>query len=171
MAVSFVKSAVGIHNLPESILTLTSLPRIDYADQFTITTVLHASPESWARAMLGNVPSFAERLIWGGLLGFRLSRERSPATVAGWLIGKRGEDWIRLEAASWFLAGNLLVQRADRQVSLVTFLHYRHWLGHVVWALLSPVHRRLVPRILRNAVARVPASRCGSESSSWTGRK
>jgi hypothetical protein len=159
MAVGFVKSAVGLHNLHGSILTLSSLPRIDYADQFTLSTDLDATPESWARAMFGDVPSLAELLIWRGLLGFRLSRGRSPVTVAGWQIGNRGEDWIRLEAASWFLTGNLLVQRAGRQVSLVTFLHYRHWLGRVVWAPLSAVHRRLVPRVLRKAAARIRASR------------
>ena len=37
--------------------------------------------------MFGSVPSPAERLIWRGLLGLRLARGRSPATVGGWRIG------------------------------------------------------------------------------------
>jgi hypothetical protein len=161
MSAGFVESAVGTHNLPESARTLSSLPRIDYADLFTLCTDIgmDVPPEQWARAMFGNVPSIAELLIWRGLLGLRLSRIKSPATVGGWQIGGRGEEWIRLEAASWFLVGNLLVQKAHGRVSLATFLHYRRWLGYLVWPLLSFLHRRLVPRVLRNASARIQASR------------
>jgi hypothetical protein len=154
MTVGFVDSAVGTHNIPESVSALSSLPGIDYADQFTLFTQTDVPPEQWARAMFGDVLSIAELLIWRGLLGLRLSRGRSPATVAGWRIGDRGDDWIRLEAASWFLTGNLLVQTADGRVSLSTFLHYDRCLGQAVWPPLSAVHRRLVPRLLRHVAAR-----------------
>jgi hypothetical protein len=90
-----------------------------------------------------------------GVLGLRLSRQPSPATVAGWRIGGHGEDWIRLGAASWFLAANLLVQAAAGQVSLVTFVHYRRRPAGAVWPPCSAVHRRLVPRVLRDAEARI----------------
>jgi hypothetical protein len=154
MTIGFVGSAVGTHNIPESIRTLSSLPDIDYADQFTLTTDADATPERWARAMFGDVPSIAEQLIWRGLLGLRLSRGRSPATVAGWRITDRGHDWIRLEAASWFLSCNFLVQATDRRVSLGTFLRYDRRLGHGVWPPLSAIHRRLIPGLLRDAAAR-----------------
>jgi hypothetical protein len=157
MTVGFVGSAVGTHNIPEAVRALSSLPDIDYADLFTLPTDADATPEQWARAMFGDVPNVAELLIWRGLLGLRLSRGRSPATVAGWQIGERGEDWIRLEAASWFLTGNLLVQTADGRVSLGTFLHYDRRLGDGVWPPLSAIHRRLVPGLLRDATARIRA--------------
>jgi hypothetical protein len=72
---------------------------MDYADLFVLTlpTPAAATPEGWARAMFGNVPSPAERLIWRVLLGLRLACGRSSATVGGWRIGGRGTDWIRLE--------------------------------------------------------------------------
>jgi hypothetical protein len=127
----------------------------DYADQFALATDVEATPEQWARAMFGDVPSAAELLIWRVLLGLRLTRGRSPSTVAGWRIADRGEDWIRLEAASWFLTANLLVQTADNRVSLTTSLHYDRRLGKVVWPPLSAVHRRLVPGVLRDAAARI----------------
>ncbi|MGS2617838.1 hypothetical protein ACVCAH_25440 [Micromonospora sp. LZ34] len=155
MTVGLLASAVGAHNIPESVRALSSLPDIDYADQFTLCTDADATPEQWARAMFGDVPSVAELLIWRGLLGLRLTRGRSPATVAGWQIGDRGDDWIRLEAASCFLAGNLLVQTAGGRVSLATFLHYDRRLGHGVWPPLSAIHRRLVPGLLRDAAARI----------------
>jgi hypothetical protein len=157
MTAGFVDSAVGTHNIPESARTLSSFPDINYADRFTIVTDAAATPEQWARAMFGDVPGVAERLIWRGLLGLRLSRGRSPGTVAGWQIGKRGDGWIRLDAASWFLTANLLVQTADGRVSLVTFLHYDRRLGHAVWPPLSAIHRRLVPGLLRDAAARIRA--------------
>jgi hypothetical protein len=142
-------------SIAEPVRALSSVPAIDYADVFALPTALDATPEQWARAMFGDVPSAAERLIWRGLLGLRLSSGRSPETVAGWWIGDRGDDWIRLEAASWFLTANLVVRTADGQVSLVTFVHYARRLGGVVWPPLSAVHRGLVPRVLRKAAARV----------------
>jgi hypothetical protein len=159
MPVSTVEPVVHLHNIPKSILALSSLPHISYADHFTLFTTEGATPERWARAMFGAVPSLGELLIWRCLLGLRLKRGRSPTTVAGWQVGGSGEDWIRLEAASWFLAGNLLVRRADGQVSLTTLLHYSRWLGYVVWPPLSVLHRWLVPRVLLNAVVRIRASR------------
>ncbi|MEV4177179.1 hypothetical protein [Nonomuraea sp. NPDC049709] len=159
MSVGFVVSAVGTHNIPEPVRALTSLPGIDYADRFTLSADVDATPEEWARAMFGDAPSAAEVLIWRGLLGLRLSRGRSPATVGGWRIGERGAGWIRLEAASWFLTGNFLVHTAAGRVSLGTFLHYDGLLGHGWWPPLSVIHRRLIPGLLRDAAARIRASR------------
>ena len=159
MTVGSIASAVGKHNIPESVRALSSLRDIEYADQFSLSTEAHATPQRWARAMFGNVPSATERLIWRGLLGLRLSPGRSPSTVAGWRIGDGGDGWIRLEAASWFLSANLVVQTTDGRVSLTTFLHYDRRLGHVVWPPLSVLHRRLVPGVLRDAAARIRARR------------
>jgi hypothetical protein len=152
-----VESAVWTQGVPGPVRTLSSLPEVDYADWFSLSTDVKATPERWARAMFGDVPSPGERLIWRGLLGLRLSRERSLDTVGGWRIGGSGEDWIRLEAASWFLAGNLVVRTAGGRVTLVTFLHYRRRLGRGVWPPLSAVHRRIVPGVLRDAATRVAA--------------
>jgi hypothetical protein len=161
MNVVCIRSVVGAIKLPEAVRALSSLPYLDYADHFTLFTDLgqDITPERWARVMFGNVPSLGELLIWRGLLGLRLCRQQSPETVAGWKIGGRGKDWVRLEATSWFLAGNLVVQKAHGEVSLATFLHYRWWLGRVIWFLLSAIHRLLVPRVLRGAVAKIGASR------------
>ncbi|MFI0355371.1 DUF2867 domain-containing protein [Actinomadura sp. 9N407] len=158
-----IHSAVGTGNVPESIRALSSLPDIDYADHFTLSvdagTGTDVTPEEWARTMFGDVPSAAEKLIWRGFLGIRLSRGRSPDTVAGWRIAERGEDWIRLEAASWFLTCNLVVRAIDGGVSLGTFLRYDRRLGRAVWPPLSAVHRRLAPGLLRDAAEKVRVPR------------
>lgn len=142
--------------IPGSVLARSSLPVLDYADHFTLATDVEATPEQWARAMFGDVPDLAEVFIWRVLLGLRLSRGRSSATVGGWRIGGRGTDWIRLEAQSWFLSGNLVVQVTDGVgVGLATFLRYERGLGRLVWPPLSAVHRRLVPGLLRDAAAQI----------------
>lgn len=146
-----VNSLVGTHNLPEHVRALSSLPDAGYADLFTLSTDVDATPEQWARAMFGDVPSAVEQLIWRGLLGMRLSRGRSPDTIAGWQIAERGEDWVRLEAGSWFLTGNLVVRATKDGMSLATFVRYDRTLGRLVWPPLSAVHRRLAPGLLRDA--------------------
>ena len=128
-----VDSAVGTTNIPEHILALSSLPDAEYADVFTLSTDVDATPEQLARAMFGDVPSAAEQLIWRGLLGMRLSRGRSPDTIAGWQIAERGESWVRLEAGSWFLTGNLVVRASNGGMSLATFVRYDRSLGRLVW--------------------------------------
>ncbi|MGV9311058.1 hypothetical protein ACWDR0_02540 [Streptomyces sp. NPDC003691] len=150
-----VAGAVGVDRIPAAVRGLSTLPVLDYADHFALTTDTTAAPERWARAMFGDEPDLAARFIWRGLLGLRLSRGVSPETVAGWRIAARGEDWIRLEARSWFLDGELVVRAAGGTVSLGTLLRYRRPLGRVVWPPLSAVHRRLIPTVLRTAEARV----------------
>ncbi|MFD0899979.1 DUF2867 domain-containing protein [Actinomadura sediminis] len=153
-----VTAEVGPHEVPESVRALSNLPAIDYVDRFTLSTDADATPEQWARAMFGDVPTLAERFIWRGLLGLRLARGRSPHTVAGWRIAERGKDWILLEAASWFMSDNLLVQTAEGRVSLSTFLRYDRLLGRAIWSPLSAVHRRLAPGLLRDATAKLRAT-------------
>ena len=154
-----VHGVVGVHEIPGSVRTLSSLPRIDYADRFALSTDAYATPEQWARAMFGDAPGFAEWFIWRGVLGLRLHRGRSPATVAGWRIGGRGEDWIRLETASSSLGANLIGQTAEGRVSLTTCLDQGRRRDELVWHRLSAVHRRLVPRVLRDAERRIRAGR------------
>ncbi len=147
-----------VREIPESLRAISSLPDIDYADRFTLATDVDTPPERWARAMFGDVPSVAEVFIWRWLLGLRLSRGRSPATVGGWRVGGRGEDWIRLETASRSLSANLLVQTAEGRVTWTTCLHYdRRW-GRILWTPASAVHRRLVPGVLLGAERRIRAA-------------
>jgi hypothetical protein len=89
-SLAIVDVAVGPENVPASVRALSSLADSDYVDMVTLqantdtgaAVDADATPEQWARAMFGDVPSLAERLIWRGLLGLRLSRGRSPDTVA-----------------------------------------------------------------------------------------
>ncbi|AEV84724.1 hypothetical protein ACWT_3701 [Actinoplanes sp. SE50] len=153
-----IVGTVGTRKVSGRVRALSSLSAIDYADQFTLSTQVAATAEQWARAMFGDTPSVSAQLIWRGLLGLRLTRGRSTGTVAGWQITGHGEDWIRLQAASWFLSCNLIVQATDGQVSLGTFVRYDQRVGHGVWPPLSAIHRRLAPGLLRGAAEKIRAS-------------
>lgn len=156
-----VKRAVGVKNIPRTSQALRSFPNISYADQFAISEAHDSdnTPEQWGRAIFGDVPNLTQRFLWGCLLCLRLQEGPSPNTVAGWRIGSRSSNWIRLENKSWFLSVNLLVEKSDRKVSLTTFIHYEQWLGRVWWPPLAFLHRLVVPLILRKAKARICASR------------
>src|SRR5687767_4313934 len=144
MTTRTVQSAVWTHDLPEPVRALSSLPAVDYCDRFSLATDVAVTPERWARAMFGDVPSPGEILIWRVILGLRLSRGRSSSTVAGWRIAGRGNGWVRLEAASWFLAANMVVQVEGGHASLVTYVRYALPPAQIMWPALSALHRRLV---------------------------
>lgn len=151
-----VTGVAGVHDVSARTLAHSSLPKVSYADQFTLATTEKASPEQWARAMFGDVPSVGELMIWRVILGLRLAKGTSASTVAGWQIGDRGDDWIRLEATSWFLSANLIVDRSPGQVSLTTMVSYDRFPADILWTNLSKVHRRLSPGVLRDADSRIP---------------
>jgi hypothetical protein len=155
MSLTLVPGSGVSRIVPDTVRALLSLPRVDYADRYVLATAANAAPERWARTMFGDVPTLAERFIWRGVLGLRLHRGPSPEVVGGWRIGGRGADWIRLEAESWFLQANMLVQTGDGQVSWTTALRYVRPLADVVWPPASALHRRLVPRVLSAAARRL----------------
>jgi hypothetical protein len=135
--------------------SIDALSRVDYTDRFTQVTDAQASPEQWARAMFGDVPSAGQQVIWHGVLGLRLSRGRSSETIAGWRITDRGPDRIRLEAVSWFLTADMLIEPTAGEVSLTTSVRYDHRAGRLVWPAASILHRRLVPGVLAGAAAKI----------------
>jgi hypothetical protein len=94
---------VGLANMPETIRSLDTLDRTDYADLYTATTAgaKKRSPEQWARAAFEESPAAYRRasLAWG-LLRLRLGPSFVPDHVHGWKVADGGEDWIRMETAS-----------------------------------------------------------------------
>lgn len=150
-----VRRSVGVADVEESVLARSGLSRIDYVDHFVLTPAQGraATAEQWARTLFGGVPTLTERFIWQCLLRLRLRIVRSSSTVAGWQIGERGPDWIRLESSSHALGAELVVRATEESLELTTLLRYDRADGRLVWAPLSAVHRRLAPGLLRDAVA------------------
>jgi hypothetical protein len=152
--VSHVPSTVvGLGNVPEGLRSHSAMDSPDYADLTTVTVgATHKSPEEWARAALEETPTGRSAPRLWRALGLRLGPPNSPGYVQGWKIGDRGDDWIRIEAASSFMTGRAVVQVDDGQVSLALFVRYNQPIAAFVWPPVSVMHRRAMPTLLRQAL-------------------
>jgi hypothetical protein len=153
-----VTKIVGTASLPKSIQTLSSLPKINYGDIFSISPSVEATPELWMRKILGDTPNLTQHFLWSGLLGFPLIRSKSSETIAGWRISSKGTNWIRIENHSWLFHANLILHKIEDQVSFVSLMSYRNWFAHIWWPPLSSLHRAIVPRMLRSSEKRMIAA-------------
>lgn len=151
-AAGAVAGSVGPENVSPNLLAISSLPRVDYADHFVLTLdqTPPADPELWARTMLGDTPDLIERLLWSGVLGLHLHAGKSPATIAGWRITERGDDWISMSAASRNISAALIIRVTAATLELATLVQCDRARARAIWAPTAFVHRRLVPFLLRS---------------------
>jgi hypothetical protein len=149
-----VLSVVGLTNIPEAIRCLDTLASPDYVDLFTAATsgATDKSAEAWARAALEDTPTGRSAPVLWRRLGLRLGPTPSPDYVQGWKIADRGDDWIRIEAASWFMTAHAVIQVDDGRVSIALFLRYDRPIAALIWPPVSVMHRRAVPIMLRQAL-------------------
>jgi len=152
--VKIMLSVIQQRTLLEAIRALSGMDRPDYIDVFTVTTngAADATPEQWFRTALEDVAGRGGQFIWRGVLGLRLKSRPSTERVAGWRIADRGEDWIRLEASSWFLTAHLVTRLDDGHLFAGTFIRYDHPIAPLIWVPMSAVHRRLMPGLLVQTV-------------------
>jgi hypothetical protein len=155
LIVSAVSSLVGVNDVPDSVRALTTFDEPDYVDLFTVTMprATDWSAEEWARAVLEQteVARRNARKLWR-LIGLRLGPPRSPDHVQGWKIAARGDNWLRVETASWYLTAQAVCLVEPGQVSLSLSLRYDRPVAAAVWAGVSGPHQRAVPVMLRQAV-------------------
>jgi len=152
--VNIMLSVIQQRTIPEAIRALSGMDRPDYIDVFTVTTngAADATPEQWFRTALEEVAGRAGQFIWRGVLGLRLKSRPSMERVAGSRIADRGEDWIRLEASSWFLTAHLVTRLDDGHLFAGTFIRYHRPIAPLIWVPMSAVHRRLMPGLLVQTV-------------------
>jgi hypothetical protein len=152
---SAVSSLVGVHDVPKAVRALTTLAEPNYVDLFTVTTptATSRSAEEWARAVLEQTPVARRntRGLWR-LMGLRLGPPHSSDHVQGWKIAARGDNWLRVETASWYMTAQAVCLVEDGQVSISLSLRYDRPVAPLVWALVSGPHQRAVPVMLRQAV-------------------
>jgi hypothetical protein len=146
-------SVIQQRTIPETIRVLGGMDP-DYVDLFTATTTGadEASPEQWSRSGIEDVAGLGGQIIWRGVLGLRLKSRPSKQRVGGWEIGGGGKDWIRLEAASWFMRAHLVIRLHDGHLSAATLIRYDHPIAPLIWVPLSAIHRRLMPGLLHKSV-------------------
>jgi hypothetical protein len=147
-------------NVPDAIRSLSTLESPDYVDVFTVASaVTDKSPEPWARATVEGVSPWGRLVAWRVLCGLRLESWPSPEHLAGWKIADRGDGWIRMEASSWFMTAHIVFHVDEGRVSFATFIGYDQPIAALVWPVVSIIHRRAVPDLLRYAVKRSNRSR------------
>jgi hypothetical protein len=142
--------------IPEAIRSLSALRNADYAD--IVTATIDETPSGTAEqlihAVLKGVPRgllffivFVQRVF----LGFRLKLRPSPDRLLGWKIADRGEKWMRIETASWFLTAHVVMHLDEGQISLASFIRYDRWPAAFVWAPVSLIHRQVALVLVRRA--------------------
>jgi len=157
MSGAAVPSVLWQRNVPEAIRSHDTLANPDYADFFTATASkpTDKSPEQWVHAVVQGAPvlvrlvvPFAQRVV----LGLHLEPRSSPEHPLGWQIADRGDGWVRIEAASWFMTAHIVSQVDEGRRSLATFIRYDRRIVALVWPPMSILHRWVGLVILRRAV-------------------
>jgi Protein of unknown function (DUF2867) len=135
---------------------LSTLAHIDYEDAYRIRTGAadQRTGEEWARVIFEDAPFTARGslLVGWSSLGLRLNPARSDGHVLGWKILASAPDFVLLGADSPLgLRAQLLCERERHAVLFCTLVEKRNAVGRTIWARVEPVHRRVVPRVLRQA--------------------
>jgi hypothetical protein len=156
-----VSTHVGVHEVPDTIRSLTTLADPHYVDLFTLTTptARAVSAEAWARAVLEQTPLARRnaRILWR-LMGLRLGPPHSPDYIQGWRIAASDDVWLRAETTSWYMTAQAVCLVEDGQVSISLSLRYDRQIAALVWAIVSGPHRRAVPVMLHQALGLVSHS-------------
>lgn len=143
--------------VPEAIRSLGALADADYADIVTATIdePLNRTPEQLVYAALEGLPRtllvfvpFIQRVF----LGLRLKLRPSPDHLLGWKIAARDESWMRIEAASWFLTGHVVMHFDEGRMSFASFIRYDRRLAALVWPPVSLIHRQVALALVRSAI-------------------
>jgi hypothetical protein len=162
-----VSSVVGQDRMPDRVLSLITLGHLDYVDLFTVAApdATAHSAEEWARAVLERSPlaHSSARRFWR-LIGLRLGPPQATDHVGGWEIAARGNGWIRLRTASWYMAAQAICVTGEGQVSVSLSLRYRSIVAKAVWALIARQHQRALSVMLRQAVRVMAAGGGGALS-------
>ena len=143
--------------MPEAIRRLSTFDPPDYVDLFVAPAddATSTSPERWARAAMEGAPALGRFLAWEVGCGFRLEHTPAPDRIAGSKVTGCGDDWIRTEARSWFMTGQMVFRIEPTRVWFATFIRYDRPIAALLWGALSAVHRRVAPGFLAGAVRRV----------------
>jgi hypothetical protein len=135
--------------------------RYDYADAFEIRVPEPdpRSAEQFARDAIEGAPWPARTAVlvaWQHVLRFRLGPRPSPDHVIGAQIVRSEPDMVQLAMPSPLLDGVIVGRKVDGVNWVVaTYLSYRRpRTAHVVWAVLSPLHRWLARYLMEHAAVR-----------------
>jgi hypothetical protein len=144
-------TVVQCHDVPDVIRSVSAMARPSYVDLFAVAAngAAESSSEQWTRAAVEKAAGLGGQFVWRVLCGLRLESHGAEDRVGGWKLADRGDRWLRLEAASWFMTAHIVVLVGDDEVSVATFIHYDRPTGALLWPGLAVAHRALMPGLLR----------------------
>jgi hypothetical protein len=138
-------------SLPGFASEASRLPRIDYADAFSVDVGAHRgrTAEQWARAILEEADGDTRLPAGWTALGLRVDDENG---IAGWRILHDDADTVLLGADSRIgMPGELFVAVRGDEVTFATMLHHRTAATRPIWAAVLPAHLATVRRLLSDA--------------------
>ncbi len=112
------------------------------------------SAEKWARATWERGPTVVRWFLacgWRLILGLRLAPGRSSTHVLGWRLISNQPGSVTLEARSRLIVAHNVVIIQDFSVLWTTLVRYESPLGRLIWRLVEPVHRIVMPYTLSHA--------------------
>jgi hypothetical protein len=149
--------------------SLSTLPRVDYADAFLVEPGLlpGQTAEEWASSFFERSPVFIRKFLprgWASL-GLKLGPSQADRLVFGWPVRSATPDLLLLGAdSSQGMPAELLFKRHDDGVLFATFLQHENPLARARWAGIAARHRQIVRYLLAHAAnrsastpARIPA--------------
>ena len=144
---------VAVSEEVQTVATLAD-PGYTYACELHTLGAGSRSAEQWARAVFERAP---QPLRWfvvaGWIIGLRLrlGPRPSPSHVLGWRILSNAPTVIVLGVESFMLSARLVVQVRESEVIHATLVRYERRAARIAWAAAAPIHRRVIPFLLRRA--------------------
>ncbi|WP_194891052.1 DUF2867 domain-containing protein [Catenulispora pinisilvae] len=107
--------------------------------------------EQWARAVWegASPPTRVFLRVGWRCLGLRVPL--APERVLGWTVAESDPERVVLAAPSRLLAARNIVHLDARGVHWTTEVEYRGALGRGLWTVAAPIHKALIPVLVRRA--------------------
>jgi hypothetical protein len=153
---SVKRGRTRVVDVPQEIRAVDTLADPDYVYGCEIPRLPTdtRTAEQWARAVFEGAPRLVRWFIvagWIGGLGLRLGPRPSPSHVLGWKVLSTTPTVAVLGVESFMLSAHLVVRVHESHVLHATFVRYDRPPARIVWAVAAPVHRRVIPFLLRHA--------------------
>lgn len=142
--------------VPQAVRALSTMDPPDYVDLFVaaLPQSLRMTPELFARETIEGAPPLGRFLAWRAACRLRLEPAPSPEHIGGWRIDGRGDQWIRVQASSWFMTAQMVFVVEPAQASFATYIRYDRPIAASIWGVVSFGHRSVAPGFLGSAVSR-----------------
>lgn len=142
--------------IPDDVRQRSTLHRPDYQDAFGVPpgALAGLSAEAVLRRVLEQSRPALRRFVrtgWRFGLGFPLAPFPAPGHVLGWPISASTPQAVTGDQRSRLLTAQLVLRTSEHAVVFATFVRYEHPAASALWAVVGPLHRRIVPFALRDA--------------------